>query len=188
MRTFAYCRVSTTEQTTDNQVLQLKTAGYDIPAHRIVAEQVSASIPATERDGFKSLLNKLESGDALIVTKLDRLGRNVVDVITTITHLQGLGVKVISLDLGNTDLATAAGQLQLNVLAAVAQFERTRLIERTNDGLARAKADGKVLGRKPLPKAQIASIQALKAEGKSQSQVVTKTGLSLSTIKRNWNI
>ena len=92
MRTFAYCRVSTTEQTTDNQVLQLKNVGYDIPAHRIVAEQVSASIPATERDGFKSLLNKLETGDALIVTKLDRLGRNVVDVITTITQLQNLSL------------------------------------------------------------------------------------------------
>lgn len=188
MRTFAYCRVSTTEQTTDNQVLQLKNIGYDIPPHRIVAEQVSASIPSAERKGFKLLVNKLESGDTLVVTKIDRLGRDVIDVITTITHLQGLGVKVVSLDLGNTDLTTAAGQFQLNILASVAQFERTRLIERTNEGLARAKAEGKVLGRKPLSTAQIASIQALKAEGLSQSQVVTKTGLSLSTIKRNWNV
>lgn len=77
-RVFAYCRVSTSEQTTDNQLQEIEQAGFAVQASRAVTETVSGSVPASERPGFGKLLDKLESGDVLVVTKLDRLGRNAI--------------------------------------------------------------------------------------------------------------
>eukprot|EP01041_Mallomonas_annulata_P022101 gene22101-42332_t len=79
-RVFAYCRVSTAEQTTDNQIQEIAASGFQVDSRRMIAETVSGSVAAMERKGFLSLLNKLESGDVLVVTKLDRLGRNAMDV------------------------------------------------------------------------------------------------------------
>lgn len=91
-RIFAYCRVSTGSQTTENQVFAIKAAGFDIDAARIVTETVSGSLPACERKAFSILINhKLEAGDVLIVTKLDRLGRNAMDVRTTVETLEAKG-------------------------------------------------------------------------------------------------
>jgi len=70
-RVFAYCRVSTGDQTTDNQVLELRSAGFDIDERRIVVETVSGSTPARERKEFARLLDRLEPDDVLVVTKLD---------------------------------------------------------------------------------------------------------------------
>ncbi|GIA12223.1 DNA integration/recombination/inversion protein [Vibrio cholerae] len=103
-RTFAYCRVSTSEQTVSNQILAIRNAGYDIQEHRIVHETVSGSVPATERREFKMLIeHKLEPGDKLVVLKLDRLGRDNIDVQHTISMLLEKGVTPISLDLGVVD-------------------------------------------------------------------------------------
>lgn len=148
MRTFAYCRVSTTEQTTDNQVLELQKAGYAIEPHRIVVETISGSVDAMGRPAFKNLIeNKLEPKDKLIITKLDRLGRNMIDVLATIELLKQREVELVCLQVGNIDLNSANGRLFLNVFAMVAQFEKDLLIERTKAGLERAKAQGKKLGR-----------------------------------------
>ncbi len=100
-----------------------------------------------ERKGFLALLNKLESGDVLVVTKLDRLGRNAMDVRSTVEHLAGLGVRVHCLALGGSDLTSSSGKMIMGVIAAVAEFERDLLIERTQSGLARVKSQGKTLGR-----------------------------------------
>ena len=93
-RVFAYCRVSTSDQTTENQALEISAAGFSVSPSRIVSETVSGSVPASSRPGFASLLNRLEKGDVLIVTKLDRLGRNAMDVRMTVerlaTRLSGL--------------------------------------------------------------------------------------------------
>lgn len=148
MRIFAYCRVSTTEQTTDNQVLEIQKAGYAIEPHRIVVETISGSVDAMGRPSFKNLIeNKLEPKDKLIITKLDRLGRNMIDVLATIELLKQREVELVCLQVGNIDLNSANGRLFLNVFAMVAQFERDLLIERTKAGLERAKAQGKKLGR-----------------------------------------
>jgi putative DNA-invertase from lambdoid prophage Rac len=101
-----------------------------------------------DRLGFAKLLDKLDDGDTLIVTKLDRLGRNTTDVLSTVEKLAAMGIHVHCLALKGVDLTSASGKLHMTVLAAVAQFERDLLIERTHAGLARAKAEGKKLGRR----------------------------------------
>ena len=146
-RVFAYCRVSTVDQTTENQVREIAAAGFNITAGRTITETVSGSVAAVKREGFGLLMNKLESGDVLVVTKLDRLGRNAMDVRATVEALSGMGVRVHCLALGGVDLASPAGKMTMGVIAAVAEFERDLLIERTQAGLTRAKAEGKVLGR-----------------------------------------
>jgi putative DNA-invertase from lambdoid prophage Rac len=134
-RTFAYCRVSTADQTTDNQVREIEGAGYAVDPKRIVAETVSGSVVAAERKGFAKLLDRMEAGDVLIVTKLDRLGRNAMDVRATVERLSGEGIRVHCLALGGVDLTSAAGKMTMGVIAAVAEFERDLLIERTQAGL-----------------------------------------------------
>ncbi|MEX5669321.1 recombinase family protein, partial [Pseudomonas neuropathica] len=83
-RTFLYCRVSTANQFTENRVQEVKSAGFDIQPNRVIEETISGSIAASERPGFQKLLDRMESGDVLIVTKLDRLGRNAMDVRQTV--------------------------------------------------------------------------------------------------------
>lgn len=146
-RTFAYCRVSTTDQTTDNQVREIAAAGFEVAKQRIVTETVSGSVAAKERKGFAKLLDRLEAGDVLIVTKLDRLGRNAMDVRSTVERLDAAGVRVHCLALGGVDLTSPAGKMTMQVINAVAEFERDLLIERTHSGLERAKAQGKKFGR-----------------------------------------
>ena len=85
-----------------------------------------------------------------MVTKLDRLGRNSIDVQTTVKRLDEMGVRVHCLALGGVDLTSPAGKMTMGVIAAVAQFERDLLIERTLAGQARARAEGKRFGRKPV--------------------------------------
>lgn len=146
-RLFAYCRVSTTDQTTENQVQEIAAAGFAVAKQRIVAETVSGSVAALERKGFAKLLDKLEAGDVLVVTKLDRLGRNAMDVRATVERLEASGVRVHCLALGGVDLTSPAGKMTMQVINAVAEFERDLLIERTNAGIKRAKAEGKTFGR-----------------------------------------
>ncbi|MDB5821133.1 MAG: Transposon resolvase [Rhizobacter sp.] len=146
-RTFAYARVSTVEQLTENQREQIAQAGYSIDPKRFVEEKVSGSVPASQRAGFKKLMDKMEEGDTLIVTKLDRIGRDSIDVQQTVELFTNLGVKLIVLQLGNLDLTSSAGGLMVKVLAAVADFERDLIIERTQAGQARARAEGTHMGR-----------------------------------------
>ena len=146
-RTFAYVRVSTAGQTPDNQLQEIQAAGFAIESHRVVTETVSGSVATAQRRGFARLLDRLEAGDVLVVTKLDRLGRNAMDVGSTVAKLAGLGVRVHCLALGGVDLASSTGKLTMSVINAVAEFERDLLIERTQAGLNRAKAEGKRLGR-----------------------------------------
>jgi putative DNA-invertase from lambdoid prophage Rac len=146
-RTFAYCRVSTYDQTTENQVQEIAAHGFAVTPHRTISETVSGSVAANERKGFGALLNRLEATDVLIVTKLDRLGRNAMDVRATVELLDAMGVRVHCLALGGVDLTSPAGKMTMQVIAAVAEFERDLLIERTQAGLTRAVSQGKQLGR-----------------------------------------
>jgi len=148
-RVFAYCRVSTGDQTTDNQVAEIAAAGFALDERRIITETISGSSAANERPGFVKLLDRLERDDVLVVTKLDRLGRNAMDLRATVERLEASGVRVHCLALGGIDLTSPAGKMTMGVIAAVAEFERDLLIERTNAGLARAKKEGKKFGRPP---------------------------------------
>ncbi|WGY68624.1 recombinase family protein [Burkholderia cepacia] len=182
-RTFLYARVSTAEQTTDNQLLEAEGAGFAIQPRHTIAETISGSVPTAERPGFSKLLERLDEGDTLVVTKLDRLGRNTTDVVATIDRLAALGVRVHCLALKGVDLTGASGKLHMTVLAAVSQFERDLLIERTHAGLARAKAEGKKLGRRDaLTPEQKAEIQMKLAAGATARGLAKEYAVSHPTI------
>ncbi len=184
-RVFAYCRVSTADQTTDNQVQEIAGAGFQITPQRTITETVSGSVAANERKGFKLLLNKLEAEDVLVVTKLDRLGRNAMDVRATVEALAAMGVRVHCLALGGVDLTSPAGKMTMGVIAAVAEFERDLLIERTQAGLARAKAEGKTLGRPPaLDQAQRQEARRRLSHGESIASIARQLKTSRATVMR----
>ncbi len=185
-RTFLYCRVSTSTQFTENQVQEVKAAGFEVQTSRVVEETISGSVAAKERPGFRKLVERMESSDVLIVTKLDRLGRNAMDVRQTVEDLASTGIRVHCLALGGVDLTSPAGKMTMQVLGAVAEFERDLLIERTQQGLMRAKAEGKKLGRPEATDTTI-SVQRLKAKDMTQAQTATELGIGIATVKRHWN-
>ena len=184
-RTFAYLRVSTPGQTTDNQLAEITAAGFAIEPRRVVAETVSGSVAAVRRRGFARLLDRLEAGDVLVVTKLDRLGRNAMDVGATVAKLADLGVRVHCLALGGVDLTSSTGKLTMGVINAVAEFERDLLVERTQAGLSRARAEGKRLGRPAsLTREQREAVARQLGEGASVSALARAFGTSRQTILR----
>lgn len=186
-RTFAYCRVSTSEQFIENQIYAIRQAGFDVLDSRVISEVVSGGMQAMQRTGFANMVeHKLERGDQLVVLKLDRLGRDNIDVQQTITMLIEKGIDVVSLDLPIRNLSSSEGKLMLQMFSAFAEFEKSRIKERTKDGLERAKKEGKKLGR-PIAKATQIRVRDARERGLSQSKAATELGLSLPTIKRNWN-
>ena len=184
-RTFIYARVSTSEQHADNQVHEIEAAGFSVNERRIVTESISGSVAASERPQFARLLDRLEPDDVLIVTKLDRLGRNAMDVRSTVERLAADGVRVHCLALGGVDLTSPAGKMTMGVLTAVAEFERDLLIERTHAGMARARAEGKVMGRPPaLTKEWQAEVMQRLAMGVSVAQLARDYGTTRQSIMR----
>lgn len=187
-RTFAYCRVSTTEQTTANQIHAIHQRGYKITAARTITDEgVSGSVPAMQRPAFANLVNnKLESGDVLVVLKLDRLGRDNIDVQNTVNMLTEKGIVIHCLDLPIPNLSSAEGKLMLQMFASFAEFERNRIRERTAESNARRKAEGLQVGR-PEATETTQKVQHCKLAQMSQSQTAKELGISLPTVKRHWN-
>ncbi|WP_186111668.1 recombinase family protein [Burkholderia gladioli] len=185
-RVFAYARVSTADQTTDNQIREIEAAGFAIEgAKRVVTETISGSVSALERPGFAKLIDRFEAGDALIVTKLDRLGRNAMDVRATVELLASNGVRVHCLALGGMDLTSPAGKMTMGVIASVAEFERDLLIERTQAGLTRARAEGKTLGRpSALTTEQQGQVLRYLAAGEAVAKLARDFNTSRTTIQR----
>ncbi len=184
-RTFAYARVSTTDQTAANQLREIEAAGFHVDKRRVVMESISGSVSAEQRPGLADLLRRLEEGDVLIVTKLDRLGRNAMDVRATVETLADRGIRIHCLALGGVDLTSAAGRMTMQVLNAVAEFERDLLIERTQAGIARAKAEGKTMGRPAaLTKEQREKVRKQLSEGTSVASLARDYRTSRQTIMR----
>jgi putative DNA-invertase from lambdoid prophage Rac len=182
-RTFAYARVSTVSQLTENQREQIVQAGYTVEPHRYVEETISGSVPVSQREGFQDLLKRIEKGDTLIVTKLDRIGRDSIDVQQTVGLFLSKGVRLVVLQLGNLDLTSSAGSLMVKMLAAVADFERDLIIERTQAGQARARAEGKHMGRPS--KTTAADRQAIRealAGGSTVTSVAAQFKVSRATV------
>ncbi len=175
-RVFAYCRVSTLLQHTENQRIEIQTAGFDVNPQRFIEEHISGSVASSERPEFIRLLDRMESGDILVVTKLDRLGRNAMDIRKTVEKLASSNIRVHCLALGCVDLTSPAGKMTMQVISAVAEFERDLLIERTHSGIARAKAAGTRFGRPP----------SLNAEQKLAVIARINTGFSISSIAREF--
>lgn len=184
-RTFVYARVSTVEQHTANQLQEIQAAGFNVDKRRVIEEAISGSTPAAERPGFQKLLERMEEGDILVVTKLDRLGRNAMDVQSTVQKLVDTGIRVHCLALGGVDLTSAAGRMTMGVLTAVAQFERDLLIERTQAGLARTKAAGTRLGRPSvLSDAQQEEVSQRLAAGETVYGIAKALGTSRQVVMR----
>ena len=182
-RVFAYARVSTVDQLTENQREQITAAGYAIQARRFVEEKVSGSVPALQRPGFKKLLERMEAGDTLVVTKLDRIGRDSIDVQKTVELCVAEDIRLIVLQLGNLDLTSSSGALMVKVLAAVADFERELIVERTRAGQARARAAGTHMGRPPkTTEEQRRAIRSRLAKGQTVSAVARDFELSRATV------
>ena len=184
-RTFAYLRVSTIGQTTDNQSQEIPAAGFQVEAKRVITETVSGSVATSQRRGFTKLVDRLEDGDVLVVTKLDRLGRNAMDVGGTVAQLAKIGVRVHCLALGGVDLTSSTGKLTMGVINAVAEFERDLLIERTQAGLARARAEGKAIGRPPsLSEERRRMVEQRLRAGQGASAIARELKASRATIRR----
>lgn len=181
MATFAYGRVSTSLQDTDNQRLELTNAGWVIDYW--FADTISGKSASSQRPAFRELLTKIRDGETLLVSKLDRLGRDAIDVLQTVRDLGARNIKVVVHQLGSTDLTSPAGKLLLSMLAAVAEMERDLLIERTQAGLTRAKAEGKKLGRpsKIAPEQRSDILMSL-SEGASISALARRYAVSRATI------
>jgi putative DNA-invertase from lambdoid prophage Rac len=177
--------VSSAGQTTENQVREIEAAGFKVEVRRVVSETVSGSSAIEQRPGFMKLMDRLERHDVLIVTKMDRLGRNAIDVATIVEKLSGIGVRVYCLALGGMDLTSPAGKMTMGVINSVAQFERDLLIERTQSGLKRAKAEGAVFGRPAtLDEVQRNAVRKELERGTSVSEVARRYHTSRQTVMR----
>jgi len=174
-----YARTSTTEQDAglEAQLRDLQAAG----AERHFAEQVS-SVDA-KRAELTRALDFVREGDTLVVTKPDRLARSVADFVRISDSLKAKGVALRVLSM-NLDTGSATGALMLNVLMAVAEFERAIMLERQREGIAKAKADGKYKGRAPTARAKAAEVIRMRGEGKRPTDIAKALGIGRASVYR----
>ena len=184
MTLIGYARVSTIEQDLALQLDALHAAGTTR-----IFEDRGVSGAKTERPGLNAALSFLRDGDTLVVWKLDRLGRDLRHLINTVHDLtkRGVGLKVLTGQGANIDTTTANGRLVFGIFAALAEFERELIIERTKAGLASARARGRSGGRKPkMTAAKLRLAQA--AMGKPETKIAelcAELGITRQTLYRH---
>lgn len=173
-----YARTSTLEQVAgfEAQLRDLTAAG----CIKLFQEQVSS---VAKRQQLEACLDYLREGDTLIVTKLDRLARNVAHLGQLVAMLKDKGVSLRVLDLG-LDTGTPTGELILNMMGAVAQFERQMMLERQREGIAKAKTEGKYKGRAPTAMRQAARAREMAADGLSKAEIASALGISTRSVYR----
>ncbi|MCS4271639.1 MULTISPECIES: recombinase family protein [Raoultella] len=175
MRLFGYARVSTSQQSLDIQVRTLKDAG--VKANRIYTDKPSGS--SVDREGLDLLRMKVEEGDVILVKKLDRLGRDTADMIQLIKAFDAQGVAVRFIDDGiSTD--GEMGQMVVTILSAVAEAERRRILERTNEGRQEAKLKGIRFGRRRTIDRN--AVLALRQEGNGATAIARELSIARSTV------
>lgn len=175
-----YARVSTQDQreSLTAQERTLREAGCEE-----VYKEVASGVK-TGRPEFLAALRSSREGDTFVVTRLDRLGRSTLETLRTLQEIDAKGVRVQALDL-NLDTQTPAGRLVISVIASLAQWERDLLVERTKEGLAHARANGRIGGRPAaLSKTQREAAVAALEKGMSIAQTAQTFGVSSSTISR----
>lgn len=175
MRLFGYARVSTSQQALDVQVKVLQEAG--VKAHRIFTDKAPGT--TTNREGLNVLRVKVEQGDVILVQKLDRLGRDTADMIQLIKQFDAMGVAVRFLDDGISTEGTM-GKMVVTILSAVAQAERQRILERTNEGRLAAKVKGVKFGRKRRVNRQ--QVLTMKAQNLGASIIARQLHIGRSTV------
>ena len=175
MRLFGYARVSTSQQSLDVQLKALKEAG--VRENRIFSDKATGS--NLNRSGLELLRLKVEEGDTILIKKLDRLGRNTEDMITLIKEFDAMGVSIRFLDDGISTEGTM-GKMVVTILSAVADAERQRILERTNEGRLEAKAKGVRFGRKPSVDRK--AVRSLHAQGVGATEIANRLKIGRSTV------
>lgn len=174
-----YARTSTIEQVAglEAQIRDLEEAGCK---DKVFQEQVSS---VDHREQLTQALDFIREHDTLVVTKLDRLARSVRNLveITDIIKEKNANLKILDM---NLDTGTATGELMLNLLASIGQFEREMMLERQREGIAKARAEGKYKGRAPTARAKADEVMALHSEGKGASEIAREVGISRSSVYR----
>lgn len=181
-RLIGYARCSTGHQQTDHQVDQLKEAGCS----RVFHEKVSSRTPEDQRPQLQACLATLEEGMTLCITKLDRLGRTMHEVVNRLHDLQSRGIHVRTLDgLINTEAMGKMAPLVVGLLSGLAEVERSLILERSRESVEHRRRTGGNLGGRPqIPDAKRDHILRLREEGHSLRQIVTLTGVSLATAQK----
>lgn len=176
-----YARVSTEEQSLEMQIAALVKSG--VPRKHISVEKVSAAVQV--RPELEAIIDGLRSGDTLVVWKMDRIARSLVDLLNKMGKIEAAGARFKSLT-EQIDTTTPAGKLLFHVLGALAEFERDLIVERTRSGVKAAKARGVRFGQQPkLSPTQVKEAQRLRNKGQSIRQIAEFYDVSHNTI-RNW--
>ena len=175
MRLFGYARVSTSQQSLDIQVNALKAEGVE--PNRLFTDKESGN--HVHRDGLQLLRVKVEQGDVVLVKKLDRLGRDTADMIQLIKEFDAMGVAIRFLDDGISTEGTM-GKMVVTILSAVAQADRQRILERTNEGRVEAKAKGVKFGRKPSIDRD--KVLSLRAQGMGATEISRQLKIGRATV------
>jgi DNA invertase Pin-like site-specific DNA recombinase len=173
-----YARTSTIEQVADleAQLKELQSIGCD----KIYQEQISS---IAERSQLKAAMDFVREGDVLVVAKLDRLARSVADLLTIVQSLEKKNVFLRILNLG-IDTNTPTGKLMLTMLGAIGQFEREIMLERQREGIAKAKAEGKFKGRKPLDQGIVEEVLRLCETRITRKEVAERLEIGEATVYR----
>lgn len=189
MRLLGYTRVSTASQDSQLQVDAL--LGEGVQRRDVFFDVTSGSKTAVSRPGMKRLLEYAESGDTVVVWRVDRLGRSLIDVLNTVNLLRDRGVAVKSISDG-IDPVTSTGRLMLNMLATLAEYERELITERVNAGIAAARQSGTRFGRPPSDPAVIAEklrvVQEARARGRTATEAAKLVGWSRATFYRHQSV
>ena len=173
-----YARSSTVDQEAGFQA-QIK-ALKDTGCEKVFSERVSS---VAQREELERALEYAREGDALVITKLDRLARSVAHLVAIGERLEAKGVALKVLDQA-IDTSTSTGRLMFNMLGAIAQFERELMLERQREGVAKAKAEGKYKGRAPTARAKAPEVRRLKAEGVKPTHIAKRLGISRASVYR----
>nr|WP_228501684.1 recombinase family protein [Plantibacter sp. VKM Ac-2885] len=186
IRQIGYTRVSTAGQDAQLQLDALLAAG--VQKRDVFADVTSGSKTAIERPGMTKLLEYAEAGDTVIVWRIDRLGRSLIDVLNTVELLRSRGIHVRSLSDG-IDPATSTGRLMLHMLATLAEYERELIVERVNAGIAAARESGTRFGRPPANPDTIAEkldiVTEARSRGRTAAEAAALVGWSRATLYRH---
>jgi len=176
-----YARTSTAEQEAGLEAQRRELAGAG--CEKVFAEQVSS---VAQRAQLAAALDFVREGDTLVVTKPDRLARNVTDLLAIVAKLdgRGVGLRILSMGGGELDTRNPTSKLMLTVLAGVAEFERALMLERQREGIAKAKQDGKYQGRAPTAQRQADKAKAMKAQGMKPMDIAAALNISRASAYR----
>ena len=176
MTIYAYARVSTEGQNVEQQIERLEK--YK-PEESITEKFTGTTL---DRPKFQKLINKLKSGDTLVVREVSRLGRKTSEVLSLVDTLRDRSVHLIIDNLEGTDITTSAGKLVFTMLCGLAEMERESMLERQRVGIERAKKEGVYKGRKALDPVVVKTAKDLVANGMTKQAVANQMNIGVSTL------